>query len=58
MSMLANFVMLVQLSVCQKQQEVIPYDEYDIDEENGGEDHGGKYTVSKIRRVYWRSSRW
>jgi hypothetical protein len=48
MSMLANFVTLAQPSVCQKQQEVIPYNEYDIDDDNGGEDHGGEYPVSNI----------
>jgi hypothetical protein len=37
------FVTLAQLSVCQKQQEVVPYDDYDVDEENGGQDPGGEY---------------
>jgi hypothetical protein len=41
--MLAIFVTLAQLSVSQKQQKVVPYDEYDVDEENGGEDPGGEY---------------
>jgi hypothetical protein len=41
--MLAIFVTLAQLSVCQKQQEVVSYDDYDVDEENGGEDPGGEY---------------
>jgi hypothetical protein len=39
--MLAIFVTLAPLSVCQKQQEVVPYDEYDLDDENGGQDPGG-----------------
>jgi hypothetical protein len=43
MSMLANFVTLAQLSVCQKQQEVVPYHEYDVDEENDGHVPGGEY---------------
>jgi hypothetical protein len=43
MSMLVNFVTLAQLSVCQKQQQVVPYDDYDVDEENGGQDPGGEY---------------
>jgi hypothetical protein len=42
-SMLAIFVTLAQLSGCQKQQKVVPYDKYDLDEENGGEDPGGEY---------------
>jgi hypothetical protein len=41
--MLAIFVTLAQLSVCQKQQKVVPYHEYDVDEENGGEDPAGEY---------------
>jgi hypothetical protein len=41
--MLAIFVTLAQLSVCQKQQKVVPYDDYDVDQENGGEDPGGEY---------------
>jgi hypothetical protein len=43
MSMLAIFVTLAQLSVCQKQQEVVPYNEYDVDKENGSQDLGGEY---------------
>jgi hypothetical protein len=43
MSMLANFVTLAQLSVCPKQQEVVPSDDYDVDEVNGGQDPGGEY---------------
>jgi hypothetical protein len=39
--MFAIFVTLAQPSVCQKQQEVVPYDEYDLDEENGGLEPGG-----------------
>jgi hypothetical protein len=41
MTMFAIFVMLAPRSVCQKQQEVVPYDEYDLDEGNGGQDPGG-----------------
>jgi hypothetical protein len=41
--MCAIFVTLAMLSACQKQQEVVPYDEYDLDEENGGQDPGGEY---------------
>jgi hypothetical protein len=41
--MLAIFVTLAQLSVCQKPQNVVPYDDYDVIEENGGEDPGGEY---------------
>jgi hypothetical protein len=41
--MLAIFVTLVQLSGCHKQQEVVPYDDYDVDDENGGQDPGGEY---------------
>jgi hypothetical protein len=41
--MSANFVTLTQLSECQKQQEVVQYDEYDVDEENDGHDPGGEY---------------
>jgi hypothetical protein len=41
--MFAIFVTLAKLSVCQKQQEVVPYDDYDLNEENGGEDPGGEY---------------
>jgi hypothetical protein len=37
------FVMLGKLSVCQKLQEVVPYDNYDIEEENGGQDCDSKY---------------
>jgi hypothetical protein len=51
MTTLAIVMRLDQLSGCQKQQEVIPYDEDDIDEENRGDEHGGKYTASKMRRV-------
>jgi hypothetical protein len=43
MSMLAIFVMLAQLSVCQEQQEVVPYDDYDVDKENGSQDPDGEY---------------
>jgi hypothetical protein len=43
MSVLVIFVTLAQLSVCQKQQEVVSYDDYNVDEENGGEDPGGEY---------------
>jgi hypothetical protein len=41
MTMLAIFGTLAPLSVCQKQQEVVPYDEYDLDQEYGGQDPGG-----------------
>jgi hypothetical protein len=41
--MLAIFITLAQLSVCQKQQKVVPYNEYDVDEENGGGDPCGEY---------------
>ena len=41
MSMSAIVMTLAQLSECQKQQEVVPYGEYDVDEENGGQDPGG-----------------
>jgi hypothetical protein len=43
MTMLSIFVTLAPLSVCQKQQEGVPYDEYDLDEENGGQDPGDYY---------------
>jgi hypothetical protein len=44
--MLANFVMLAQLSVCPKQHEVVPYaDNYDVDEENGSQDAGVRYDM-------------
>jgi hypothetical protein len=43
MTMLAIFMTLAPLSVCQKQQEFVQYDKYDLDEENGGEDPGGEY---------------
>jgi hypothetical protein len=29
--------------MCHEQQEVVPYDESDLDEENGGQDPGGVY---------------
>jgi hypothetical protein len=45
MTTLAIVVSLAQLSRCQKQKEVIPYDEYNFDEENGGEEHGSEYTA-------------
>jgi hypothetical protein len=51
MTMLANFVTLVQLSVCQKQQEVVPYNDYDVDEENGGQDLAASTMASKTRWV-------
>jgi hypothetical protein len=41
--MCAIFVTLAKLSVCEKQQEVVLSDEYDVDEENGGQDPGGEY---------------
>jgi hypothetical protein len=43
MSICAIFVMLAKLSVCEKLQEVVPYDDYDLNEENGSEDPGGEY---------------
>jgi hypothetical protein len=43
MSMCAIFVTLAKLSVCEKLQEVVPYHEYDVDEENDGHDPGGEY---------------
>jgi hypothetical protein len=43
MSMCAIFVTLAKLSVCEKLQEVVPYHEYDVDEENVGHDPGGEY---------------
>jgi hypothetical protein len=43
MSIYAIFVTLAKLSVCEKLQEVVPYHEYDVDEENGGQDPGGEY---------------
>jgi hypothetical protein len=43
MTTLAIFVTLALLSVCQKQQEVVAYDDYDVDEENGGQNPGGEY---------------
>jgi hypothetical protein len=43
MSMCAIFVTLAKLSVCQKQWQVVPYHEYDVDEENDGHDPGGEY---------------
>jgi hypothetical protein len=43
MGMFVIFVTLVQLSVCQKQQEVVPYHGYDVDEKNDGHDPGGEY---------------
>jgi hypothetical protein len=43
MSMYAIFVLLVKLVVCQKQKQVVPYHEYDVDEVNDGHDPGGKY---------------
>jgi hypothetical protein len=49
--MLVIFVTLAQLSVCQKQQKVVPYDEYDVDEENGGQDLAASTMASKTRRV-------
>jgi len=38
--MLAIFITLAQFSECQKHQKVVPYNDYDIDE-NGGQDPGG-----------------
>jgi hypothetical protein len=43
MTTLAIFVTLALLSVCQKQQEVVAYDDYNVDEENGGQNPGGEY---------------
>jgi hypothetical protein len=43
MRMYVIFVTLAKLSVCQKKQEFLPYDEYDDNEENGGQDPGGEY---------------
>jgi hypothetical protein len=43
MTMLAIFVTLALFSVCQKQLKDVPYDEYDVNEENGGENPGGEY---------------
>jgi hypothetical protein len=43
MSMSAIFVTLAKLLVCQKPQEVEPYDDYDLNEEKGGEDPDGEY---------------
>jgi hypothetical protein len=41
--MLVIFVTLVPLSLWQKQQEVVPYDDYDVEEENGCRDPAGEY---------------
>jgi hypothetical protein len=41
--MLVIFVTLAQLSGCQKPQKVVPYDDYDVDEENSGQDPDGEY---------------
>jgi hypothetical protein len=43
MSKLSNFVMFVQLSVCQQHKEVVSYDDYDVDEENDGQDPDAEY---------------
>jgi hypothetical protein len=43
MSMFANFITLAQLSMCHKQHQVVPHDDYVVDEENGGQDPGGEY---------------
>ena len=39
----AIFLTLAHFSECQKHQKVVPYDEYDVDEENGGQDSGDEY---------------
>jgi hypothetical protein len=43
MTMVAIFLTLAPLSGCQKQQEVVPYDAYDVDEEKDRQDTGGEY---------------
>jgi hypothetical protein len=42
-SMYAIFMSLAKLSGCQKQQQVVAYHEYDVDEENDGHDSDDEY---------------
>jgi hypothetical protein len=43
MSMYTIFVTLAKLSVSQKLKEVVPYDNYNLNEENCGEDPDSEY---------------
>jgi hypothetical protein len=49
--MLVIFVTLAKLSVGQKQRKIVRYDDYNVDEENGGQDLVASTMAGKTRHV-------